>query len=40
MQQIGHAFATLPRPGHHQIVTIGASGIAPAVMAGLELGDQ
>ncbi len=39
MQQIGHAFAERFRDqGITKIVTIEASGIAPAVMAGLELG--
>jgi xanthine phosphoribosyltransferase len=39
MQQIGHAFAERFRDqGISKIVTIEASGIAPAVMAGLELG--
>lgn len=39
MQQVGHAFATRFRDqGITKIVTIEASGIAPAVMAGLELG--
>jgi xanthine phosphoribosyltransferase len=39
MQQIGHEFAERFRDqGITKIVTIEASGIAPAVMAGLELG--
>lgn len=39
MQQIGHEFAQRFRDqGITKIVTIEASGIAPAVMAGLELG--
>lgn len=39
MQQIGHEFALRFRDqGITKIVTIEASGIAPAVMAGLELG--
>ena len=39
MQQVGHAFAMRFRDqGITKIVTIEASGIAPAVMAGLELG--
>jgi xanthine phosphoribosyltransferase len=39
MQQIGHEFAGRFRDqGVTKIVTIEASGIAPAVMAGLELG--
>jgi len=39
MQQIGHEFARRFRDqGISKIVTIEASGIAPAVMAGLELG--
>ncbi|UVE17686.1 xanthine phosphoribosyltransferase [Pseudomonas sp. LS44] len=39
MQQVGHAFAERFRDqGITKIVTIEASGIAPAVMAGLELG--
>ncbi|WP_437880075.1 xanthine phosphoribosyltransferase [Pseudomonas sp. LRF_L74] len=39
MQQIGHEFATRYRDqGITKIVTLEASGIAPAVMAGLELG--
>src|SRR5690606_40929761 len=39
MQQIGHAFAQrFADQGITKIVTIEASGIAPAVMAGLELG--
>lgn len=39
MQQIGHEFARRFRDaGITRIVTIEASGIAPAVMAGLELG--
>lgn len=39
MQQIGHAFAQrFAGLGISKIVTIEASGIAPAVMAGLELG--
>ena len=39
MQQIGHEFAKrFAGQGISKIVTIEASGIAPAVMAGLELG--
>lgn len=39
MQQIGHEFAQrFAGQGISKIVTIEASGIAPAVMAGLELG--
>jgi xanthine phosphoribosyltransferase len=39
MQQIGHEFALRFRDqGITKIVTIEASGIAPAIMAGLELG--
>ncbi|WP_342243308.1 xanthine phosphoribosyltransferase [Pseudomonas sp. OTU5201] len=39
MQQVGHEFAERFRgQGITKIVTIEASGIAPAVMAGLELG--
>jgi xanthine phosphoribosyltransferase len=39
MQQIGHEFARrFAGQGISKIVTIEASGIAPAVMAGLELG--
>ena len=39
MQRIGHEFAErFARQGITKIVTIEASGIAPAVMAGLELG--
>ena len=39
MQQIGHEFARrFANQGISKIVTIEASGIAPAVMAGLELG--
>ncbi|WP_137819035.1 xanthine phosphoribosyltransferase [Pseudomonas sp. 2FG] len=39
MQQIGHEFAERFRDqGITKIVTIEASGIAPAIMAGLELG--
>jgi xanthine phosphoribosyltransferase len=39
MQQIGHEFAQrFAGQGLSKIVTIEASGIAPAVMAGLELG--
>jgi xanthine phosphoribosyltransferase len=39
MQQVGHEFAERFRDlGITKIVTIEASGIAPAVMAGLELG--
>lgn len=39
MQHIGHEFATrFAGQGISKIVTIEASGIAPAVMAGLELG--
>lgn len=39
MQQVGHEFAERYRDqGVTKIVTIEASGIAPAVMAGLELG--
>ncbi|TRX72750.1 xanthine phosphoribosyltransferase [Pseudomonas mangiferae] len=39
MKEIGHAFAERYRgDGVTKIVTIEASGIAPAVMAGLELG--
>ncbi|XID74470.1 xanthine phosphoribosyltransferase [Alkanindiges sp. WGS2144] len=39
MQQIGHEFATrFANENITKIITIEASGIAPAVMAGLELG--
>ncbi len=39
MQQIGHEFATrFANENISKIITIEASGIAPAVMAGLELG--
>jgi xanthine phosphoribosyltransferase len=39
MQQIGHEFAArFKDQGITKIITIEASGIAPAVMAGLELG--
>ena len=39
MQQIGQEFARLFKDaGITKIITIEASGIAPAVMAGLELG--
>jgi xanthine phosphoribosyltransferase len=41
MQQIGHEFALRFRDqGISKIVTLKASGIAPAVMAGLELGGR
>ncbi|VCW83708.1 Xanthine phosphoribosyltransferase [Acinetobacter baumannii] len=38
MQQIGKEFARFKDAGITKIITIEASGIAPAIMAGLELG--